>query len=207
MRTLSNAGRRQQPEDAQIGNTAVCGKWKWVGVETRPEVALGRRCSQTMALYGRQTSVSLPKPMLTSLLLCRNSFVPNCIRKNEASRSCPCCAVVVTQSCPTLCNPMDCSLTGSSDHGDSPGKNTGVGCHALLQGIFPGIEPMSPTLQTDSLPSEPPGKHLENLNHFDKEQQPQFPTQEEEEETQHEGLQTGDKGKETNEITLIIQFI
>ena len=37
---------------------------------------------------------------------------------------------------------MDCSLPGSSGdsweaHGDSPGKNTGVGCHALLQGIFP----------------------------------------------------------------------
>ena len=28
---------------------------------------------------------------------------------------------------------MDCSLPGSSVHGDSPGKNTGVGCHALLQ--------------------------------------------------------------------------
>ena len=33
--------------------------------------------------------------------------------------------------------PMDCSPPGSSVHGDSPGKNTGVGCHALLQGIFP----------------------------------------------------------------------
>ena len=30
---------------------------------------------------------------------------------------------------------MDCSPPGSSVHGDSPGKNTGVGCHALLQGI------------------------------------------------------------------------
>ena len=30
-----------------------------------------------------------------------------------------------------------CSAPGSSIHGDSPGKNTGVGCHALLQGIFP----------------------------------------------------------------------
>ena len=29
------------------------------------------------------------------------------------------------------------SQPGSSVHGDSPGKNTGVGCHALLQGIFP----------------------------------------------------------------------
>ena len=32
---------------------------------------------------------------------------------------------------------MDCSLSDSSVHGDSQGKNTGVGCHALLQGIFP----------------------------------------------------------------------
>ena len=44
---------------------------------------------------------------------------------------------LVTQSCPTLCDPMDCSPPGSSVHEDSPGKNTGVGCHFLLQGIFP----------------------------------------------------------------------
>ena len=44
---------------------------------------------------------------------------------------------VVAQSCPTLWDPIDCSLPGFSVHGDSPGKNTGVGCHALLQGIFP----------------------------------------------------------------------
>ena len=43
-------------------------------------------------------------------------------------------------SCPTLCNPMDCSPPGFSVHEDSPGKNTGVGCHALLQGIFPTQE-------------------------------------------------------------------
>ena len=39
---------------------------------------------------------------------------------------------LVAQSCLTRCNPMDCSLPGSSVHGDSPGKNTGVGCHASL---------------------------------------------------------------------------
>ena len=50
---------------------------------------------------------------------------------------------LVTQSCLTLCHPMDCSPPGSSVHGDYPGKNTGVGCHAILQGIFPtqGLEP------------------------------------------------------------------
>ena len=41
---------------------------------------------------------------------------------------------------------------------NSPGQNTGVGSPSLLQGIFPGIKPRSPTLQADSLPTEPPGK-------------------------------------------------
>ena len=64
------------------------------------------------------------------------------------------------QSCLTLCDPMDCSPPGSSVHGDSPGKNTGVGCHALLQGIFPiqGLSQGSLTLQADSLPTELLGK-------------------------------------------------
>ena len=44
---------------------------------------------------------------------------------------------LVAQSCLTLCDPMDYSLPGSSVHGDFPGKNTGVDCHAFLQGIFP----------------------------------------------------------------------
>ena len=62
------------------------------------------------------------------------------------------------QLCPTLCDPMDCSPLGSSVHGDSPGKHTGVDYHALPSGDLsnPGIKPRSPTLQVDSLPSEPP---------------------------------------------------
>ena len=45
---------------------------------------------------------------------------------------------------------------------DSPGRNTGVRCHPLLQGNLrnPGIKPRSPTLQADSLASEPPGKPM-----------------------------------------------
>ena len=47
------------------------------------------------------------------------------------------CGWLIVQSCLTLCNPMDYSLPGSSVHRGSPmDKNTGVGCHALLQGIF-----------------------------------------------------------------------
>ena len=53
---------------------------------------------------------------------------------------------LVAQSCPTLYNPTDCSPPGSSVHGDSPGKNTGVSCHGLLQRIFPtqGLNQVSP---------------------------------------------------------------
>ena len=47
------------------------------------------------------------------------------------------------QSCPTLCNPMDCSPPGPSVHGDSLGKKTGAGCHFLLQGNLPNISYVS----------------------------------------------------------------
>ena len=70
------------------------------------------------------------------------------------------CAVLcfVTQSCPTLCNPMDCSPPGSSVPGDSPGKDTRMYSHALLQGLFPpqGLKPGLP--EFNSLPPEPPKK-------------------------------------------------
>ena len=58
---------------------------------------------------------------------------------------------------------MDCSPPGSSVHGDSASKNTGVGCHALFQGIFPtqGSNPGLPHCrQADSLLSEPPGEAI-----------------------------------------------
>ena len=65
--------------------------------------------------------------------------------------------VKVTQLSPTLCDPMVPRLLCPWN---SPGKNTGVGCHVLLQGIFltQGSNPGSPVLPADSLPSEPPAK-------------------------------------------------
>ena len=45
-----------------------------------------------------------------------------------------CCA---ERNCSVVCNSMRCSPSGSSVLGDSPDKNTRVGCHALLQRIFP----------------------------------------------------------------------
>ena len=49
----------------------------------------------------------------------------------------PAVQCLVAQSCPSLYDLMDYSPPGSSVHGDSPGKNNGVGFHALLQGISP----------------------------------------------------------------------
>ena len=70
---------------------------------------------------------------------------------------------LVTQSCLTLCSPMDCSPPGFSVLWGSPGKNTGVGCHSLLQEIFP-TQGLNPGLlycrHLDSLPSEPPGNQI-----------------------------------------------
>ena len=65
---------------------------------------------------------------------------------------------LVAQSCLTLCDPIDYSPPGSTVHGDSPGKNTELSCHALLQGIFPtqGSKPGLP--HAGRLQSEPPGK-------------------------------------------------
>ena len=70
---------------------------------------------------------------------------------------------VCAQLCLTLCNPVDHNLPGSVCPWDSPGKNTGVGCLVLLQGIFPtqGLNPCLLRLlrwQAGSLALAPPGK-------------------------------------------------
>ena len=67
------------------------------------------------------------------------------------------CVCSVTKSCPTLCDPVNCSLPGFPVHVIFPEKNTGVGCHFLLQGNFltqgsnPGILCLL-NGQADSLP-------------------------------------------------------
>ena len=58
----------------------------------------------------------------------------------------------VAQSCPTLCDPMDCSLTKLLCPWDFPGNSAGVDCHFLLQGILltqgsnPGLPHCTQTL-------------------------------------------------------------
>ena len=70
--------------------------------------------------------------------------------------------VSVVQPCLTHCNPCTAAHQALCQW-TSPGKNTGVDCHSLLQRIFPGpgIEPRSPALQVDSLLTQPPGKPMD----------------------------------------------
>ena len=62
-------------------------------------------------------------------------------------------------SCVRLCNPMDCSLSGSSIHGIFQARVLEWVAISFSRGSSdPGIEPGSPALQADTLSSEPPGK-------------------------------------------------
>ena len=74
---------------------------------------------------------------------------------------------LVTQSCSTLCNPVDCSPPGSSVHGDFPGNNNWSGFPCPPPGDLsnPGIKPRSPALQADSLWSEPSEKPIHTQVH------------------------------------------
>ena len=65
----------------------------------------------------------------------------------------------------TLCVSVDCNPPGSSVHADSLCKNAGMGCYALLQGIFPSQRLNLHLLhllhsQASSLPLAPPGKPI-----------------------------------------------
>ena len=93
--------------------------------------------------WGSQSSVyssrilKLLKWLDKQNVVCTNSRILFSMKKEWSGIFFNMLLCLVTQSCPTLWDPMDCSPPGSSVHEDSPGKNTGVSCHALLQGIFP----------------------------------------------------------------------
>ena len=72
-------------------------------------------------------------------------------RKSASSHN---CFDLVTKSCPALLQPTDYKPSSLLCPWDFPGKNTEVGCHFLLQGIFPtqGSNPHLMHWQADSLP-------------------------------------------------------
>ena len=64
--------------------------------------------------------------------------------------------VLVAQLCPTLCDPIDCSLPDSSVHETLQARILEWVVISFSRDLSnPGIKPRSPTLQADSLPSEP----------------------------------------------------
>ena len=76
--------------------------------------------------------------------------------------------VLVTQLCPTLCNPMGCS-PGSSGHEILQARIPEWVAIPFCMGAFnPGIKPRSPSQQADSLSSEPPGEALMVSTYFEK---------------------------------------
>ena len=71
------------------------------------------------------------------------------------------CCRSVAKLCLTLCDPMDCSLPGSSAHGILQARIPEWVAISFSRDLSdPGIKPRSPALQADSLLSEPPGKPL-----------------------------------------------
>ena len=76
----------------------------------------------------------LGSPYLKKKLYSRSQKCSHLFRQRQFSS--------IAQSCLTLCHPMDCRPPCTSVHGNSPGKNAGMGCHTLLQGIFPTQDPI-----------------------------------------------------------------
>ena len=171
---LEEARRGVHPQ-ASGGNMTLLTPWFWISGSQNCE-RINFCCFKFVEIWSHQKLIYLPinchfKEVSFSCLQTKNS-------------NCNCCSsfqiftlmnyafwliiswilvpitYVLSQFSP-VCNPMDCDLPGSSVHGDSPGKNTGVGFHALLWGIFPtqGLNPHLLCLlhwQAGSLPLAPP---------------------------------------------------
>ena len=80
-------------------------------------------------------------------------------REHNCKKGCVLCSVA--QSCPALYDPVDCvAPPGSSAHGILQARIPEWFAMPSSGGIFPtqgSVEPRSPALQVDSLPSEPHG--------------------------------------------------
>ena len=90
------------------------------------EVGGGVQDGEHMYIHGRFKSMY---GKTNTILQCKiNKLIPKKFRLVVV-------VVLVTSVISSSLHPLNCSPPGSSVHGDSPGKNTGVGCHSV-QGIF-----------------------------------------------------------------------
>ena len=123
------------------------------GIQIRKEEVKLSLFADDMILY-----IENPKDTIRKLLELISEFskVTGCKINTQKSLAFL-CESEVAQSCPTLCDPMDCSLPGSSIHGIFQARILEWGAISFSRDLpDPGIEPGSPALQADTLLSEPP---------------------------------------------------
>ena len=136
----------------------LCGFWPYnphyTWWETTPEWKLFVLCLiYKIEIFTYTLSYAYRYMMSTTFLLNNILQTTICLKTDiENQIHSQLLVVLVAQTCPTLCDPMDCSPPGSSIHGIFQDKNTGVGCHILLQGILltQGLNLGPTTLQVDS---------------------------------------------------------
>ena len=133
----TNTKKLHQPRDSPSGQTlpSITSAWKWkIKTYTEIDTDIAKHLGDKKKKFYHHLT-----PQTKLQLTPCDKFLPNyfvCKNYTHNPRVCV-CVRLVAQKCPTLCKSMDCSPTGSSIHGDSSGKSTGVRCHALLPGIFP----------------------------------------------------------------------
>ena len=129
--------------------------WKTVSTEGTPQAGAKEPAEPSNREGGDQPFLDWGQPVL---FWSRSEDIHVCARGCVCGAEHTACVCVVAQSCLTLW-PHGLYSSRLLCPWDSPGENTGVGCHSLLQGdlLDPRIEPKSPALRADSLLSEPQG--------------------------------------------------
>ena len=127
---------------------------KQIVILQRPHSPL-KKLSLSCSLSKRMRILEPCFPSLTTLemmgAVCACVYVCVCVCV------CVCVYVMCAQSYLTLCDPMDCSPSGSFVHGTFPGKNSGVGCHFRLRGSS-GLRDRT-HVSVNFFTTAPPGKH------------------------------------------------
>ena len=120
-------------------------------------------------IYFSQAGLLSATCLLHAILLIFQKDVTLKVKARESVCVCV-CVCVCTQSCPTLCNLMDCSPPGSSVHGIFQARNTGVSCHFLPRWSFQSRDELCllylPHWQAESLSLVPPGKPSRESSHL-----------------------------------------
>ena len=126
---------------------------EWVAIFFSRRSSPPRDSTQVSRIVGRHFTVWATREGLTD----------EWINKMQCIYTMEYCRCLVAKSCSILLQPLGLWPARLFCPRDFPGKNTGVGCHFLLQGIFPtqGLNPCLLQWQADSLPLSHLGSPLE----------------------------------------------